>query len=122
MNPKKIFLYSGLSLLLIAFTVKWTGAPLCCFRILLGIAISLKSIFLILVFREKGFRPSLWLYLILSGVAMILLSILFKNTFPMPVLNKILFYGAIILKVSGLGLMLLGRKRSGKHRKLTKDL
>jgi hypothetical protein len=99
-------------MLLIAFTAKWTGAPPYCFIILFGIAISLKSIFLILVFREKGFKPSLWLYLILAGVALMLLSILFKNTFQMPVLNKILFYGAIMLKMSGLVLMLFSKRKT----------
>jgi len=88
---RKIYLFIGLGTLLIAFIVKWADAPLIYFRILLGVAISFKSIFLIFVFREKGFKPALWLYLILSGVAMILLSMLLKNIIPMPALNKTLF-------------------------------
>jgi uncharacterized membrane protein len=53
----------------------------------------------------------LWLYLILAGVAMILVSMLFKNIFPLPVVRNILFYGAISLKISGLLLMFLQKKK-----------
>lgn len=107
---RKIYLFTGLGILLIAFIVRWIDAPLFYFRILFGIAISFKSIFLIFVFQEKGFKPGLWLYLILSGVAMILLSLLFKNIFPIPALHKTLFYGAIVLKISGLVRMLYSKK------------
>jgi len=112
MNQKRVyFLYSGLGILTIAFIIKWLGVFLCCFWILLGIAITLKTLFLISLFREKGFKPSLWLYLILAGVAMILLSLLFKKIIPIAVLQKILFYGAIILKISGLIVMIYSRRR-----------
>ncbi len=107
---RKIYLFIGLGILLIAFVVKWADTPLFYFRILLGVVILFKSIFLIFVFREKGFKPALWLYLILSGVAMILLSMLFKNIILIPALNKTLFYGAITLKISGLVLMLHSKK------------
>jgi len=108
----KIFLYSGLALLLIAFIIRWAGMgiPLYYFWILTGIAITLKSIFLINVFRRKEFKPALWLYFILAGVVMILISLLFKHVYPMPSVWFVLFYGAIILKVSGLILMIIQRK------------
>ena len=112
MGQKRVcFLYSGLGVLGIAFVAKWLDASVCCFGILLGVAITLKLLFLISLFREKGFKPSLWLYLILAGVATILLSMLFKNIIPMPVLYSVLFYGAIALKISGLILMLYSRMR-----------
>lgn len=107
---KKMYLFIGLGILLIAFVVKWANAPLFYFRILIGIALLFKFIFLIFVFREKGFKPALWLYLIMSGVTMIMLSMFFKNIFPMSSLYKILFYGAITLKISGLVLMLFSKK------------
>ena len=112
----RIFLYIGLGVLLAAFIARWLGAPLCCFWILLGLAVFFKASFLITVFRAKSFRPGLWLYLILAGVAMILTSHLFKTVFPIPVVRSILFYGAISLKISGLMLMLLRKKqpRSGE--------
>ncbi|MCC8133991.1 MAG: hypothetical protein LIP04_10780 [Tannerellaceae bacterium] len=107
---RKLCLFIGLATLLIAYVAKWADAPLFYFRILLGMAISFKSIFLILVFREKGFKPGPGLYLILAGVAMILLSMFFKNIFPVMALHTILFYGAILLKISGLVLMLYSKK------------
>ncbi|MDR1602250.1 MAG: hypothetical protein LBS42_07470 [Tannerella sp.] len=107
----KAFLYGGLGVLFIAFAVKWTGMSECVFRILLGTAIALKAVFLVYVFRAKGFRPGLWLYLILSGVAMILVSMLFRTAFPVPALSGILFYGAIALKVTGLILMLFSKRK-----------
>jgi hypothetical protein len=94
-KPNKILLYSCLGILLIAFIFQWTGPPSYYFWILLGFAIVFKTLFLISVFRLKGFKPSLGLYFILTGVAMILISLLFKTIFPLPVLYKILFYGAI---------------------------
>ncbi|MDR1552391.1 MAG: hypothetical protein LBS69_02870 [Prevotellaceae bacterium] len=105
---RKLFLYSGLSILAVSFIVKWTGAPLYYFHILLCTAIVLKMLFLIAVVSIKGFKPGLWFYFILAGVAMILISMLFKTAFP--ILYKILFYGAIALKTAGLILMILHKK------------
>jgi len=108
---KKLFLFIGLGILLIAFIFKWSDAAVCYFRTLLGIAIFFKLLFLISVFRAKGFKLNLWFGLMLSGVAMILLSMLFKTTFPIPILYSILFYGAIMLKVLGLVLMLFSQRK-----------
>ena len=103
MGRKRVyFLYSGLGILIISLIVKWLDLSLCCFWILMGVAIALKFLFLVSIFREREFKPSLWLYLILTGVAMILLSLLFKNIIPVPVVYRVLFFGAITLKVSGL--------------------
>ncbi|MDR2058157.1 MAG: hypothetical protein LBP83_07765 [Dysgonamonadaceae bacterium] len=110
-KPNKVFLYSGLGILFIAFTFHWAGMPAYYFGVLLSIAIVFKTLFLISVFRLKGFKPSPWLYFILAGVAMILISLLFKTIFPIPVLHKILFYGAISLKITGLILMFLSRMK-----------
>jgi hypothetical protein len=108
----KIFLYSGLTLLLTAFAVKWLrpDVPAVYFWLLLGMAITLKSVFLVHVFRRKDFKPALWLYFILAGVLMILVSLLFKHVYPIPPVRLTLFYGAIILKVSGLVLLIMQRK------------
>lgn len=106
------FLYAGLTFLLIAFVVKWFGTaiPSYYFWILIGIAVVLKAVFLINVFREKGFKPALWLYLILTGVALIFISMFFKYICPISVLQQLLFYGAIVLKVAGLILMFAQRR------------
>ena len=104
----RIFLYAGLSLLVIAFVVKGFHVSIYGFWILLGLAISFKVIFLILTFRSKSIRVGLWLYLILAGVAMILLSLLFKNTF----MHNTLFYSAILLKITGLILLLSGKMKT----------
>jgi hypothetical protein len=108
----KIFLYGGLTLLLTAFAVRWLspGVPAVYFWLLLGMAITLKSVFLVNVFRKKDFKPALWLYLILAGVLMILVSFLFKHAYPIPPVRLTLFYGAIILKVSGLVLLIRERR------------
>ncbi|MDR1331255.1 MAG: hypothetical protein LBK07_04050 [Tannerella sp.] len=115
-KSNKAFLYSGLGMLLVAFAAKWTGAPAYCFWTLLGVAILLKTLFLISVFQTKGFRPGLWLYLILTGVALILISMPFKTLIPVPALYKTLFYSAISLKAGGLILMLCSRKKKMSHR------
>jgi hypothetical protein len=108
----KIFLYGGLTLLFTAFAIRWLrpDIPLVYFGVLLGMAIILKSIFLIATFRRKGFKPALWHYFILTGVIMILLSLLFKHVYPVPPVQLTLFYGAIILKVSGLILLIMQKK------------
>ena len=107
MKQSKLFLYIGLGILLLALLSRWTGLPPYCFWILFSTAILLKALFLLSVFREKGFKPQLWLYLILAGVTLILLSMPFKTIVPM--VYKMLFYSAIILKVSGLVLLLFPR-------------
>jgi hypothetical protein len=108
-KPKRAFLYGGLGVLLVAFAAKWTGMAAYCFWTGLGIAVALKTLFLISVFRAGKFRPGLWFYLILTGIGLILISLLFKTVFPVPLLYQILFYGAISFKVSGLILMLRSR-------------
>jgi hypothetical protein len=107
---RKFFLFSALVLLSISFIIKWLEMSAWCFWILLSTAILLKILFLIAVFSTKGFKPGLWLYFILAGVALILISMLFKTIFPVPILHKILFYGAISLKIIGLILMLFFKK------------
>jgi hypothetical protein len=108
----KVFLYSGLALLLTAFAIRWLrpGVPSVYFWLLVGIGITFKSVFLVTVFRRKDFKPALWLYFILAGVIMILVSLLFKQVYPMPSVRLTLFCGAIILKVSGLVLLVMQRK------------
>lgn len=107
-----IFLYAGLTFLLLAFIVRWfdTGLPSYSFWVLIGIAVCLKTIFLINVFRQKGFKPALWLYFILAGVALIFASMFFKYIYPVSVLRLLLFWGAIGLKVTGLILMFARKK------------
>ena len=111
MNRTTAFLYSGLAMLLFAFLCKWAGMPGYCFWGLFVMAIALKTLFLVFAFRKNGFKPKPWFYFILAGVALILLSMLFKTAIPIPVVYKILFYGAITLKVAGLLLMLFSRRK-----------
>ncbi|MDR0428993.1 MAG: hypothetical protein LBH58_00750 [Tannerellaceae bacterium] len=108
----RVFLYSGLLLLLIAFVIRWTdmGIPSYYFWILLGIAIALKAVFLLTLFQRRDFKPGLWLYFILAGIVLILVSLLFKHIYPMPLVRFILFGLAVALKVSGLVLMFVQRK------------
>lgn len=105
----RVYLYLGLALLLFSFVLRYLGASALVFWTVFGVAVFLKVFFLILVFRAKGFKPSLWLYLILAGVALIFISMLFKTLFPIPLLRNVLFYGAIALKLSGLVLMIRRR-------------
>ena len=111
MNRKIVFLSGGLAALLIAFVCKWAGMPAYCFWGLFGMAIALKTLFLVAAFREKAFKPKPWLYFILTGVALVLLSVLFRTIFPIPAVYKCLFYGAITLKVTGLLLMLFSLRK-----------
>lgn len=107
----KIFLYSGLFVLGISFLFKWHGNPVL-FGIFLGMAIALKAIFLIAVLLKREVKLGLWFYLILTGVAMILLSLCFKAC--VPVLYRTLFYAAVFLKLSGL-LLLTCKKKNDKN-------
>lgn len=105
----RVFLYGGLSLLLLAFVVRAWGVPSVYFWGLFAAAILLKSIFLFGVFRLKGFRLTPGMCLILAGVAMMLVSFLFKTVYPLPVIRILLFCGAISLKSIGLIWMLLDK-------------
>jgi len=113
-SRNKLFLYIGLVLLFIAFFFKWTGIWITSFGILLGIAIVFKVLFLLMTFREKGFKFQLWIYLMMAGVGLILLSMLFKTVIPVQLVHKVLFYSAILLKITGLVLMLFSQKRKLK--------
>ena len=114
-KPNKVFLYSGLSVLILAFFCKWIEMPTYSFWVLLGIAIVLKTIFLISAFRTK-YKPSKGFFLILTGVGMILISMVFKYIYPIALLGKIFFYIAIILKITGLIMMI---RYNGNYMKKT---
>ena len=117
---KTIFLL--LALPPVAFILKSSSIATSCFGTLLGIAIFFKTLFWGSIFITKGFKPSLWLYLIMAGAAMILISILIKTVFPMPILYNTLFYGAIALKLSGLILMSVSKIRKQCCRRYLNDL
>ncbi|MDR3236861.1 MAG: hypothetical protein LBT48_09115 [Prevotellaceae bacterium] len=110
-KTNKIFLYAGLSLLVAAFAVYGIAGIGTAFYLLLTAAILLKSLYLIMVFRQKGIRLTLGMTLIILGVVMILTSLLFKSLIPIPWLRNLLFYGAITLKVLGL-LLTISEKRA----------
>lgn len=104
------FLYTGLILLFIAIASKITGVSHLIWLPVFILAILLKSIFLINIFRRPDFKFSLPLLLILMGVVLILMSMLFQTIFPIPLLRNILFGIAIALKISGLALILFKKK------------
>lgn len=110
-NGVKILLYSGLALLALALTLRSLGVDTLFWAPLFVLAIALKTGFLVLTFRARQFRWHLWLILILAGVAMILLSLVFKHIYPLPLLRNILFYGALALKLSGLLVLMAGKMR-----------
>lgn len=101
-----ILLYSGLTLLAIAFVLKYAlhvAPPI--FGIMLGVAIALKVLFLLFTFRQKGFHLKLPIILILIGVAMIITASNCKGSVS-PILYYCLFFGAIGLKITGLFLLI----------------
>lgn len=105
------YLYAGLGLLLIALLVRAAGVDLLIWLPIFTIAILLKAIFLIHTLRSKSFSMRPWLILILIGVALLVISLLFKYVFEQLQLRTIFFYAAISLKVLGLILMLLEKIR-----------
>ena len=111
MNRKIVFLFGGLGMLFIAFVCKWAGLPVYCFWVSFCMAIALKSLFLVITFSEKESKPKPWLYFILTGVALMLLSVIFKTVIQMPMVYKVHFYGAITLKTTGLLLMLFSLRK-----------
>ncbi|MDR2466647.1 MAG: hypothetical protein LBD35_04565 [Prevotellaceae bacterium] len=101
-----MFLYLGLSLMLLAFAFKLTANMSdFWFRLLAGIAIALKLTFLVLTFRAKGFKANRGLYFILTGVGVMLVSLLLKATVDVPALHRTLFFVAILLKITGVIIM-----------------
>ncbi|MDR0794815.1 MAG: hypothetical protein LBE79_01990 [Tannerella sp.] len=110
---KKILLYAGLGMLALAYSVKWLDAPVYYFWILFGLAITFKVLFLIAALRSKHFRAGLWLYMILAGVALIMVSFIFKHFFSIPMIQNLLIYCAITLKLCGIMLMFWENRETG---------
>lgn len=79
------------------------------------VAILLKVVFLFNTFRAKEFKFTPSLLLICIGVVMILVSLLFKSVFDVPLLRDILFYGAIALKITGLVLMFIEKIKLSRN-------
>ncbi|MDR2473493.1 MAG: hypothetical protein LBD53_08055 [Tannerella sp.] len=83
--------------------------------LLLGVAIALKIIFLIFKIRSgdinfKKLSTAMWL--ILTGVVMICISMFFKYIIHISLLQRILFYVAIGLKFSGLIIIIVNKIRA----------
>ncbi|MCC8152948.1 MAG: hypothetical protein LIP01_01265 [Tannerellaceae bacterium] len=109
-DRKKIFLFSGLFFLASSGIVFLSGLSQTMGIVLMGAGICMKSLFLLQLFTAPDFKMSRELYLILTGVILILISLLFKYLYPLPLLRNILFYTAIILKVSGVCLLFFHKK------------
>lgn len=112
MKPEKnkLFLYFGLALLLVAIIGRHVGLSNLVWIPIFSLALLLKGIFLFNVFRAKGLKMDLSLILIITGVFLILISLIFKFIFPILWLRNILFYGAITLKVTGLIIKITSKK------------
>jgi hypothetical protein len=113
----RYFLRGGLTLLAVALAARWAGAPPVLFWPMFGVAILLKALFLLTLTRAKGFRPGAGHWLVVAGVAVILLSLLFKTVFPLPALHGVLLVAAIALKVTGL-IVILSRGPAQRSREL----
>ncbi len=110
-DKKKLFLFGGLFLFALSGLSFLAGfTPMAGFILMAG-GVSLKTLFLIQLFRTPDFKVSLEIYLILFGVALILISLLFKNIFPFPLLRNIFFYSAITLKITGVTLLFFQKKK-----------
>ncbi len=118
MKHNKLFLYTGLTLLLLSLILKYFGAITVIYVPIFIAAIVLKLIFLINIFKQKNSLNKTGLYIILSGVVLIIISLIFKKAIPMPVVNKILFYMAITLKISGVLHIITNRKTNLAKNKL----
>jgi uncharacterized membrane protein YbaN (DUF454 family) len=108
----KKFLFGGLGLLALAAVAKVLGASPFCVRLLFGLAIFCKTLFLVtklFIKRKTGF--SLPLKMILTGVILILFSLLIKEFFLLLFLHKAFLYCAIVLKSTGLVLLLFSKKK-----------
>jgi hypothetical protein len=108
----RIFLYAGLSLLLIALIIRVVWWDSIVWLLVFCSAILLKILFLILSLRKNKLKLSLWLTFILAGVVLIFTSMFFKYVIPIIWFRNILFYGAIALKLTGLVLMTVEKNRS----------
>lgn len=108
---RRKFLFVGLGLLACAGLLRWLHVPSPYTHILFGMAIFCKATFLVVsLFFKKASRKALPLKLIVVGVILMLLSLPFKNLFPVPILHKGMFYVAIAIKVFALFLLIF-RKR-----------
>ncbi len=105
MELRKIYLFTGLAFFGIASLVLLAGWHPAWFWVLLGAGVSMKVAFLFCTFRRPDFKMSAPIYMILIGVATILVSLLFKSLVPLPVVRAVLFYMAIALKVGGVVLL-----------------
>ncbi|MCD8029769.1 MAG: hypothetical protein LUF04_08410 [Bacteroides sp.] len=105
MELRKIFLFTGLVFFGIASLVWLAGWHPALFGVLLCAGVSMKVAFLFCTFRRPDFKMSVPMYMILTGVGLILVSLLFKSVIPMPMVQAILFYTAITLKVAGVALL-----------------
>lgn len=115
MRNNKIFLYIGLSLLLVALVLREVGIVSPLWVPIFSLAILLKALFLFNIVRSKDLKMSLWLLLICIGVVLLLISLLFKSVFHVPLLRDILFYAAITLKTTGLVLMFVEKIKLSRN-------
>gem|GEM_PF-6976433 len=111
MERRKVLLFTGLCFFGLAAFVLLAGWHPALFWVLLCAGVCTKTAFLIFTFRMPDFRMSAGMYMILTGVTLILLSLLFKWVWVMPLLRNILFYSAITLKVSGVAMLFYKARR-----------
>lgn len=105
----KILFFSGLTFILSAIMLKITGCPASLFLILLFIGVSMKSIFLFNAIKSGAIKKSFPLNLLLTGVALALVSLLLKYQLELPIVAGIVLFIGVVLKITSLVLFKIRR-------------
>jgi hypothetical protein len=108
MKSPKYYLFSGLIAIIAALIIRDQNFPLIYFFLVLLAGVFLKSVFLIKAIKSGNIKQSPALFILLTGVLMVLLSMVFKYGFGFEYFSGFLLFIGIGLKVfSGLYLLVV---------------
>lgn len=100
-------LYSGLTCVLIAIVCQRMGVNPILFWLFLAFGIGFKILFLFRVFRVSKVHLGVGLYLLLSGILLLLITLIAKSYWPDLFFLSLLYYVSFVLKGTGVILLIL---------------
>jgi hypothetical protein len=111
MKNKRVFLFSGLLLLLVSFVIKAISGTSFLFWGVLVLGISGKSFFLYQSAKDGSIKWGKGIVLILSGVGLAIVSVILKRFGELLLISRIILGIAVLFKISGIVSLLFERQK-----------
>lgn len=115
--PIKVFLFSGLVLILTGVVLKVLDYPRAITMLFFITGGGFKTVYLVKGFRSGQLAGRLYLAMLLFGLLLLFISIILRNRLELHIPANVLLFTAISVKVFSI----VGMKRTGRARQVARE-